>query len=493
MRSSIWPADGPDHDLGIDQAGRPDDLLRHAPLDLAHLVGTRGGGDVEDLVHAPLELFERERPVVQGRGQAEAVLHQGPLAGPVAAVHAADLRDGLVGLVDDDQGVAGKVVHQGRGRLAGGPAGQMPGVVLDPLARPDLVHHLQVEARPLAQALGLQELALSLQIATPLFQLRLDAGEGALPHVLGGDVVVGGIDGDPVQTRQLLARERIDLPERFHLVAEQVHPDGGVVVGREDLHHVPAGPEGPPVEVEVVALVLDLHQLAQHVIPGARPSLLQEEHHPVIHLGRSQAVDARDGGDDDGVAALQEAAGGGVAELVDVVVDQGVFLDVGVGLGDVRLGLVVVVVGDEVLGGVLGEELLELVVQLRRQRLVVGDDQGRALHVGDDVRHGEGLAGPGDPQEDLVPLSAQHALGELGDGPGLVPPGLVVANELESSHGLRRGQVARRGGPGATARRAARGLRSVRLLPGVQGCLAGGPVGAPTGVTTRPARERKSA
>ena len=47
---------------------------------------------------------------------------------------------------------------------------------------------------------------------------------------------------------------------------------------------------------------------------------------------------------------------GRVAHLVDLVVDRRVLLDVRVGRRDVRLGLVVVVVADEVADGVLGEE-----------------------------------------------------------------------------------------------------------------------------------------
>ena len=64
-----------------------------------------------------------------------------------------------------------------------------------------------------------------------------------------------------------------------------------------------------------------------------------------------------------------------MAQPVDVVVPRRVLLDVEVGLWDVRLGLVVVVVGDEVLDGVVGEELPELVAELRGQGLVVRDDR----------------------------------------------------------------------------------------------------------------------
>ena len=53
------------------------------------------------------------------------------------------------------------------------------------------------------------------------------------------------------------------------------------------------------------------------------------------------------------VAALEQRLGGAQAEAVDLLVDAGLLLDVGVGLRNVGLGLVVVVVGDEVLDRVV--------------------------------------------------------------------------------------------------------------------------------------------
>ena len=101
---------------------------------------------------------------------------------------------------------------------------------------------------------------------------------------------------------------------------------------------------------------------------------------------------------------------------VDLVVDRRFLVDVGVRLRDVGLGLVVVVVGDEVLDRVLREEGLELLVELGGQGLVVGQDQRRPVHLGQHGGDGEGLAAAGDPQQDLVLVAALEPGRQLADG-----------------------------------------------------------------------------
>ena len=170
--------------------------------------------------------------------------------------------------------------------------------------------------------------------------------------------------------------------------------------------------------------------------------------HRRVGLDRADAVDAGDGGDDDDVVAFQQRPGGGVPHPVDLLVYLQLLLDVGVRAGDVGLGLVVVVVGDEVLDRVLGEELLELAVELRGERLVRGKDDGGALRLLDDLGHGVGLAGAGGAEQDLVSLAAGDALGELGDGGGLVARRLElgVHDESLAAFELWAGQDIRAGG-----------------------------------------------
>ena len=110
--------------------------------------------------------------------------------------------------------------------------------------------------------------------------------------------------------------------------------------------------------------------------------LLQVDHHPAVLLRVAQAVDARDRGDDDHILARHQGGGGSQAQALDLLVDVGLFFDVQVVAGDVGFRLVVIVVGDEVFDRVLGEELLELGVQLGSQGLVVRHHQRRASAAG---------------------------------------------------------------------------------------------------------------
>ena len=136
---------------------------------------------------------------------------------------------------------------------------------------------------------------------------------------------------------------------------------------------------------------------------------LEDQHALAPLLRRAEAVDARHARDDDDVAPREERARRAEPKARDVVVLRGVLLDVEVGLRDVRLGLVVVVVGDEVLDRVLGEELAELVAELRGERLVVGDHERRALELLHHPGHRRRLAGAGRAEERLAAVAPRGA------------------------------------------------------------------------------------
>ena len=233
----------------------------------------------------------------------------------------------------------------------------------------------------------------------------------------------------------------IDDGKLLDLVAPELDAEGGFLVGRPDLDAIAADAELAGLKLEIVPLVLDVDQLGEHFVAVDGLPDFEADHHRAVVFGRAEAVDAGDAGHDDHVAAADQGAGGGQPQPLDLLVDRGVLLDVDVALRDVRLGLVVIVVADEVVDGVVREELLELGVELGGQRLVVRHDQRGPLHVLDDVGHGEGFARAGHAHQHLMLFAAAQPFGQRLDGLRLIAGGLEGGDELEHAflgfpHGL---------------------------------------------------------
>ena len=339
-------------------------------------------------------------------------------------MHAADLRHGLVGLVDEAEEVVGVVVEQAVGPIAGAAPVEDARVVLDAVAEAHLAQHLHVVLRALAQAMALEQLALGLELGAARVELARDLLDGGLDRALADVVVRRRPDGDVLEVvLDELARERIEVLQALDLVAEQRRAVGGLGVGGEDLQRLAAHAEVAAAQRRVVARVLDRDELAQQLVAVDLVALAQDLQVVVVGLRRAEAEDGRDAGDDDHVAAREERSGGRVAQPIDLLVDGRVLLDVEVLGRDVGLGLVVVVVGDEVLDRVVGEEGAELVAQLRGQRLVVGEHERGLLHALDDPRHRHRLARAGGAEQGDEALAGVDALGDAVDRLGLIGGG----------------------------------------------------------------------
>jgi hypothetical protein len=318
-----------------------------------------------------------------------------------------------VRLVDEHDEVLGEEVEQAERPRAGRAAVEDPRVVLDPVAEAELAQHLHVELSALAQPVRLEQLPLVLELAAAQLELVADLLDRALDRRAVGGVVGRGPDRRVLEVGVDLARQRVEVLDPLDLVAEELGPVGGLGVGREDLEHLALHAELPAREGRVVAAVLDVDELAQDRVAVRHLALHEADHLGVVLGRRAEAVDARDAGHDDHVAAREQRGRGGVAEPVDLLVDRAVLLDVEVLGRDVRLGLVVVVIRDEVLDRVVRQELAELVAELSRQRLVVGDHERRALDLLDRERHRRGLARAGDAEQRLEAVALGQALRQL--------------------------------------------------------------------------------
>ena len=97
----------------------------------------------------------------------------------------------------------------------------MAGVVLDPGAIAELAEHVQVVEGPLFDPLGLDELALRLEIGHALLELLLDPADGASRVSCGRGEERPRMDHDPLERLADVPEEGIDRGDPLDLVARR--------------------------------------------------------------------------------------------------------------------------------------------------------------------------------------------------------------------------------------------------------------------------------
>ena len=419
-----------DDDKRVDEARGSDDLLDH-PVGALKLVGTRRRGQVDGLADARGELVPLQRTVVHRGGQAETVVDERSFAGHVPFEHRADLRDGHVGLVNDEEEVLGEVVEKRVRGCSGTSPVNVARVVFDPRTRSNLLEHLQIEGGAHAQALFLDQLVLGAQPRQAFLELILNGGDGLLHAFLARHVVGCGEEVGVLNLGDDVTGERVEHGEGVDLVAEHFDANGEFLVDGNNLDRVTAHAEGAAREGHVVAHVLHGDEPAEQGVAVHGHATAQLDHSRHVLFGCSQTVDARDRGDDDRVSPGEQGVGGAVAQAFHLVVDGGVLLDKRVRLRHVRLGLVVVVVGHEVLDGIARQERTELGRELRGEGLVGFQDERRALQLLDEPRRGGALPRARRAHEDDVLFAVADARSQLADCLGLIARRRVGGNDLE--------------------------------------------------------------
>ena len=123
-----------------------------------------------------------------------------------------------------------------------------------------------------------------------------------------------------------------------------------------------------------------------------------------------------------------------MAQTVDLVVDRHIFFYICVRVGDIRLGLVIIVIGNKVFDRVFGEELAELRTKLSGKRFVVREHERRTVDVRDDVRHRECFSRTGNAEQRLFVRAFKHTLGQFCDRLRLISRRLVIRHEFEFVH-----------------------------------------------------------
>ena len=271
-----------DNDLRIEQTGRADDLLDHLTR-ARQLVLSRCCGNIHDLVQTVVELVKIERAVVIRARQAEAVFDQTFLAGTVAVIHGAYLRERDVALVHDKQKILWEIVDERVRRRTRRTPRQHARIVLNARAETDLLQHFNVVAGALRDALGLYQLAVFLEVFYALVEFFLQILDGLLQLFLGRDIVARRKNGNMPQFTKRNAGQRVNTADAVHLITEKLDTDNILIrIYRPDLHRVTAHAEAVTLERNVVALVLNVYQSADELLAAHLHARTDGNHHAFV-------------------------------------------------------------------------------------------------------------------------------------------------------------------------------------------------------------------
>src|SRR5450830_2123742 len=424
---------GAHFDKRVDEARWAQELLGDLRRDLV-LVVRRRRADEDRLLDMPHEFVEGERTVVECRRQAEAVVNERLLALVVAVEHPADLRDTDVRLVHEEQKVLGQKTQE-RVRLGTGrTSAEVAAIVLDAGAIARLAQHLDVVLGALLDALRLHELVQRREGRETVLHVLLDKRNIFLDALRAGHELRGREEDELLVLLDDLARTQVELLDLLdRAIQRQPDADAGLRLLGHHLQRRPAHAERATLAHVFDTLIAEPDERPGDVVALHGRALCHRQQSLAVFLRRVPAVDTAHGADDDDVLALDERSDGRVPQASDVLVDVGVLRDVQINRGDIRLGLIVVIVADEILDRVLGEEGLELAVQLGGKRLVVAQDKDRAIELLDDIRHRKRLAGAGDADQRLEAVALLDPGDQLGDGLRLVSRRFKRCLQLEDA------------------------------------------------------------
>ena len=327
-------------------------------------------------------------------------------------------------LVDEEQEIFGEEIEQAVGAFAWLAAVKIARVVLDAATMAQFLDHLHVILHALLYALCFDRIAKVVKIVDLCREVILNHPYSLICLLLRRYEQVGRVDLVVVKRGNAVKCHGIKFLNRVDLIVPPRNAQNVVAVSHRHVYRVALDAEEAALQFHVVAHIQRLDEPSQKGVAVDVLSALYA-YYAVGHGCRaSHAVDARHRRHHHHVLPPREqGAHGSQSQLVNVLVYGEVFLNVCVGGGQVGLRLVIVVIGHIIFYRVVREETLHLFIKLRGERLVVAEDEGRAVYVVYDVGHGEGLSRACDAEQHLCVFALLYAIGQFLYGFGLVACG----------------------------------------------------------------------
>ena len=257
---------GADIDFGVDQSCRPDDLFDEDAAGAFHFPIPGRGRDMHRLRPHRFPFLEPERAVIEAGGQAEAVFCKRRLPFEVAAIHAADLRNGDMAFIRENESIIGQIFEQSWRRLARFAAREIARVILDPLADACCLQHFKIKQSALLKPLCLEQTTHADELVQPTLQFIFDALDRLKQGRTRRHIMRVRVDFDGFKIGGLVAGERIKFDNRLDLVPEHRNAPAAIfIMGRKQLDNIATDPERASDEIAQRAFILQGNEIGDQL------------------------------------------------------------------------------------------------------------------------------------------------------------------------------------------------------------------------------------
>ena len=287
------------------------------------------------------------------------MLHKHFLARTVTGVHGAYLRQRNVRFVNHQQKIIREIIYQRKRRFARLAPCQMSRIVFDAGAVAHFVHHFQIVVCALLKALSLQQLVMLIQVFQPFFQFNLYVLHRAFQILARSYIVRRRKNCHMRALRQHFTGQHVNFQYAVYLVVKHFYAHGFfVITGRNNFNNITTYAECTALKSNIVAVILNFHQLAQNSLTVNNLPRPQRKHHIVVFLRCAQAINARHTGNNNYITAFKQRAGGRVAQFINLVVNGSVLFNISIALRNIGFRLIIIVVRYKIFNRVIREERL---------------------------------------------------------------------------------------------------------------------------------------
>ena len=190
-----------------------------------------------------------------------------------------------------------------------------------------------------------------------------------------------------------LAGKHLKFQNPIYFIPKKFYPHCFVAITSwKYLNNIAPHPKSATLQYQIISLILNGHQSTENCIPISFLPLVQGQNHFMIAFWRTQTIYAGNTGHNNNIPPLKKRAGSRMPQLIYFIIDGSILLYIGICRGNIGLWLIIIIIADKIAYIIIWEKSFELTGQLGGQSLVVGNHQGRPLHLLNQLGYGKGFA-----------------------------------------------------------------------------------------------------